>query len=157
MFFRTVSRHRAAAPTADASNPRKREPWMWMVMASTLGFLVTLVLNLAATIQVSIGNTGPALGHVSDQRMVTLATWGFLVPAVWGFNARWLPVFLGLDQLRSRFLFLALALDWAAILAEFAASFVVRGTAPVCGSGRRVRPAHRRTVVSARQDDGRPS
>ena len=46
MFFRTVSRHRAAVPAADASNPRKREPWMWIVMASTLGFLVTLVLNL---------------------------------------------------------------------------------------------------------------
>jgi len=120
MFFRTVSRHRAAAPAADASNPRKREPWMWMVMASTLGFLVTLSQNFAATIQVSIGNTGPALGHVSDQRMVTLATWGFLVPAVWGFNARWLPVFLGLDQPRPRFLFLALALAWTAILTEFA-------------------------------------
>ena len=120
MFFRTVSRHRAAAPAAEASNPRRREPWMWLVMASTLGFLVTLALNLSATIQVSIGNTGPALAHVSDQRLVTLATWGFLVPAVWGFNARWLPVFLGLDQPRPRFLFLALALAWTAILAEFA-------------------------------------
>jgi len=39
MFFRTVSRHRAAAPAAEASNPRRREPWMWLVMASTLGFL----------------------------------------------------------------------------------------------------------------------
>jgi uncharacterized protein involved in response to NO len=120
MFFRTVSRHRAAAPASDAATPHKREPWMWLVMASTLGFLVTLVLNLAATIQVSIGNTGPALAHVSDQRMVTLATWGFLVPAVWGFNARWLPVFLGLDQPRPRYLFLAPGLAWAAILAEFA-------------------------------------
>jgi len=121
VFFRTVSRHRAAASAADdASNPRKREPWMWLVMASTLGFLVTLALNLTATIQVSIGNTGPALAHVSDQRLVTLATWGFLVPAVWGFNARWLPVFLGLDQPRPRFLFLALAVAWTAILAEFA-------------------------------------
>jgi hypothetical protein len=57
---------------------------------------------------------------VLDQRVVTLATWCFLVPAVWGFNARWLPVFLGLDRPRPRFLFLALALAWAAILAEFA-------------------------------------
>jgi uncharacterized protein involved in response to NO len=128
MFFRTVSRHRAATPAADASNPRKREPWMWLVMASTLGFLVTLVLNFAATIQVSIGNTGPALAHVSDQRMVILATWGFLVPAVWGFNARWLPVFLGLDQPRPRFLFLALGLAWAAILAEFAGRLTLFAT-----------------------------
>ena len=92
---------------------------MLMVIGSTLGFLLTLVMNLIATLQVSISNTGPALGHVSDQRLVTLATWGFLVPAVWGFNARWLPVFLGLDQPRPRFLFLALGLGWAAILAEF--------------------------------------
>ncbi len=121
MFFRTVSRHRAAASAAaNASSRRKREPWMWLVMASTLGFLVTLVFNFATTILVSIGNTGPALAHASDQRLVTLATWGFLVPAVWGFNARWLPVFLGLEQPRPRFLFLALALAWAAILAEFA-------------------------------------
>jgi uncharacterized protein involved in response to NO len=90
------------------------------VIGSTLGFLVTLVMNLIATLQVSIDNTGPALAHEPDQRLVTLATWGFLVPAVWGFNARWLPVFLGLDQPRARFLFLSLGLAWAAILAEFA-------------------------------------
>jgi len=91
-----------------------------MVIGSTFGFLVTLVMNLFTTLQVSVSNTGPALAHVPDQRLVTLATWGFLVPAVWGFNTRWLPVFLGLDQPRSRFLFVAFGLAWAAILAEFA-------------------------------------
>ena len=121
LFFRTVSRHRPAPLAGGASTTSRRpEPWMLMVIGSTLGFLVTLVVNFAATLQVSINNTGPALGHVLDQRLVTLATWGFLVPAVWGFNARWLPVFLGLDRPRPRFLFLALALAWAAILAEFA-------------------------------------
>jgi hypothetical protein len=126
LFFRTVSRHRAASASSGAATaPRRPEAWMLMVMGSTLGFLVTLVVNFAATLQVSINNTGPALGHVADQRLVTLAAWGFLVPAVWGFNARWLPVFLGLDQPRPRFLFLALALAWAAILAEFAGQLTV--------------------------------
>jgi uncharacterized protein involved in response to NO len=126
LFFRTVSRHRSAAKASGtATISRRPEPWMLMVMGSTLGFLVTLLMNFAATLQVSINNTGPALGHMLDQRMVTLATWGFLVPAVWGFNARWLPVFLGLDQPRPRFLFLALGLAWAAILAEFAGQLVV--------------------------------
>jgi len=120
-FFRTVSSHRPPTqPASGATATRRRpEPWMLMVIGSTLGFLVTLVINLIATLQVSISNTGPALEHVSDQRLVTLATWGFLVPAVWGFNARWLPVFLGLDQPRPRFLFLAIGLGWAAILVEF--------------------------------------
>jgi hypothetical protein len=92
---------------------------MLLVICSALGFLVTLVMNLIATLQVSIDNTDPALAHVPDQRLITLATWGFLVPAVWGFNARWLPVFLGLSQPRPHFLFLAFGLAWAAILAEF--------------------------------------
>ncbi|MGZ6057455.1 MAG: hypothetical protein ACXWOV_18015, partial [Isosphaeraceae bacterium] len=120
VFFRTVSSHRPPTPAGGTTaTPRRPEPWMLMVIGSMLGFLVTLALNFIATLQASISNTGPALGHVSDQRLVTLATWGFLVPAVWGFNARWLPVFLGLDQPRPRFLFLALGLGWAAILAEF--------------------------------------
>ena len=92
---------------------------MLMVIGSTLGFLVTLVMNLIATLQVSMATRDPHWHMCPDQRLVTLATWGFLVPAVWGFNARWLPVFLGLDQPRPRFLFLALALGWTAILAEF--------------------------------------
>ena len=120
LFFQTVSSHRPAASTAELqSTSRKPEPWMLLVIGSTFGFLVTLLMNLIATIQVSIDNTGPAFAHVPDQRMITLATWGFLVPAVWGFNARWLPVFLGLGQPRPRFLFLAFGLAWAAILAEF--------------------------------------
>jgi hypothetical protein len=128
LFFRTISRHRAASRAGGANTTSRRpEAWMLMVMVmgSTLGFMVTLVVNFAATLQVSINNMGPALGHVADQRLVTLATWGFLVPAVWGFNTRWLPVFLGLDQPRPRFLFLALALAWAAILAEFAGQLIV--------------------------------
>ena len=121
LFFKTVSSHRPAPPAGEDTTTRRRpEPWMLMVIGSTFGFLVTLVINLVATVQVSLDNTGPALAHVADQRLVTLATWGFLVPAVWGFNARWLPVFLGLDQPRARFLFIAFGLAWVAILAEFA-------------------------------------
>ena len=49
MFFRTVSSHRPAAPVARAAAPRKPEPWMLLVMGSTFGFLVTLVMNFTAT------------------------------------------------------------------------------------------------------------
>ncbi len=66
----------------------------------------------------SLAGAGPALEHVPAQRLVTIATWGFLVPATLGFSARWLPVFLGLKQPRSRLLFLAFGLSWAAILAQ---------------------------------------
>ena len=31
--------------------------------------------------------------RILDQRFLMLAAWGFMVPFVWGFNAKWLPVF----------------------------------------------------------------
>jgi len=40
----------------------------------------------------------PEIPHWLDQRYLFLAAWGFPVLAVWGFNARWLPVFLGLRK-----------------------------------------------------------
>jgi hypothetical protein len=114
-FFRTVSGHRA---TQMAGRPpaatRGKEPWMLVVIASTVGFLVTLLANLAVTANVALRGTGPAIPMVLDQRLLMLPTWAFLVPTVWGFNARWLPVFLGLHSLRPRFLFAAVWFAWAA-------------------------------------------
>jgi hypothetical protein len=50
----------------------------------------------------------PVIPHWLDQRYLFLAAWGFPVLAVWGFNARWLPVFLGLREPSSRGLLAAL-------------------------------------------------
>jgi hypothetical protein len=49
-----------------------------------------------------------------------LATWGFLVPAVWGFNARWLTVFLGLETPRTVGIFGALGLSWIIVISALA-------------------------------------
>lgn len=111
-FFRTVSGHKAAG-VEGAARP-KREPWMLVVMASTFGFLVTLLANVAVTADAAIRGGGPAIAMVLDQRLLMLPTWLFLVPTVWGFNARWLPVFLGLRPLRRRFLYAAVAFGWLA-------------------------------------------
>jgi hypothetical protein len=51
--------------------------------------------------------------------LVALQTWGFLAPAIWGFNARWLPVFLGLGAPRIVPLFGALAAAWISLVAGF--------------------------------------
>lgn len=116
VFFRTVSGHR---PSVD--QPRRRpEPWMLMVMASTSGFLTSLVLNAVTDVALSWNGSEPALPHVLDQRLVALETWCFLTAAIWGFNARWLPVFLGLKAPNGRLLLTALGLAWGAMLAGFA-------------------------------------
>jgi len=114
IFFRTVSNHRAE-PASGA--PPKKEPWMMVVLASTLGFLVTLVANFASTIYLAIEGTSPALPLIIDQRLLGLPIWGFLVPTVWGFNARWLPIFLGLRTPRTTQLYAAVLAAWLAVFA----------------------------------------
>jgi hypothetical protein len=116
VFFVTVSGH---SPSGGKTR-RSPETWMLLVIASTLAFLAALAMNLTAVAQAAWSSTGPALPHGPHQRLIALQTWGILVPAIWGFNARWLPVFLGLDPPRSRSLFLALGAAWISILAGFA-------------------------------------
>lgn len=111
IFFRTVSRHR---PTGSGSGA-KREPWMFLVIASSFGFLASLVLNASAVSKLAWDGVQPALPHVVDQRIVALEVWCFLIPAIWGFNARWLPVFLGLKAPNGRLLFASLAAVWISV------------------------------------------
>ncbi|HZY71657.1 MAG TPA: hypothetical protein VFE22_00960 [Edaphobacter sp.] len=90
LFFYAVRRH---GPKATSSKP---EPWMRMVVASTICFLLTLAVNFVALLRQGMTGASPALPHVLDQMFVVLAVWGIIVPTVWGFNARWLPIFAGL-------------------------------------------------------------
>jgi hypothetical protein len=105
IFFFTVSRHKPSAPSA------KRKPietWMKLVIASTLAFLLALVVNQVETVVLALTAAHPEIPHWLDQRYLFLAGWGFPVLAVWGFNARWLPVFLGLGEPHGRKLMMAM-------------------------------------------------
>lgn len=113
IFFRAVSGHKRL-PSA------KRKPiemWMVAVIVATCGFLAALIFNLAATIYIAKTGSDPAFPHKMDQRYLVLLGWGMMAPMVWGFTARWVPVFLGLAQPLERWLLAALALDFAGILA----------------------------------------
>ncbi|MGA9627431.1 MAG: NnrS family protein [Bryobacteraceae bacterium] len=96
LFFATVSGHRSRpAPGV----PRTTiEPWMKLVIASTAGFLLALLMNQVESVHLALASAHPEVPHWLDQRYLFLAAWGFPVLAVWGFNARWLPVFLGLRK-----------------------------------------------------------
>ena len=103
VFFRTVSGHKNPA-----ESPKKpRAPWMVLVVGGSLGFLLTLLLNVAAASDAAWRGTGPAIAHGIDQRMLFVPAWAFLVPTVWGFNARWLPLFIGLREPNGRLLRIA--------------------------------------------------
>lgn len=111
IFFFSVRTHRRAG------GANKRETWTILVMASTLGFLASLLANAVLAVVVSSRGAGPALAHAIDQRFLVLCTWGFLVPAIWGFNTKWLPVFLGLRPPIERWLLIALAANTAGVAA----------------------------------------
>jgi uncharacterized protein involved in response to NO len=105
IFFVTVSHHKAQ------SAPTKRAPietWMKLVIAATVAFLLALILNQVETMVLAATSGHPVIPHWLDQRYLFLAAWGFPVLAVWGFNARWLPVFLGIHEPSSSGLMTAL-------------------------------------------------
>jgi hypothetical protein len=105
IFFVTVSHHKSQ-PARTKRAPI--ETWMKLVIAGTVAFLLALIFNQVETVVLAATCEHPVIPHWLDQRYLFLAAWGFPVLAVWGFNARWLPVFLGLREPSSRGLLAAL-------------------------------------------------
>jgi uncharacterized protein involved in response to NO len=115
IFFRAVSQHRA-----ESSGKKSLDPWIWVVICASIGLLLSLVANLAACFYVAFYGASPALSHSLDQRFLVLVAWGFLVPFVWGFSAKWMTVFLGLKPIRPRLLLSALTVNSAGIILALA-------------------------------------
>ncbi|HET9840343.1 MAG TPA: NnrS family protein [Candidatus Angelobacter sp.] len=113
LFLISVKNHRVRGP----SQQHERAPvWIISVLAGTVGFGAALLLNLVLAIYVSVYDTGPAFPLIFEARFLTLVAYAFIVPTVWGFSARWLPVFLGLKPLREWALRYALLFSIAGVL-----------------------------------------
>lgn len=110
MFAKSVSSHKSSF------EDRGIETWVQVVMGASAGFFLALLVNLAATSYLAEVGMGPAFPHIFDQRYLVLLTWGFLVPFVWGFSAKWLPVFLGLQRLQEDWLWRAFLLNAAGVV-----------------------------------------
>lgn len=120
LFYAFVRRHRPPART-------QPESWMPVVVASTIVFLIALVVNGALLVWLAFTGSSPALPHVLDQQFVTLTVWGILVPTIWGFNARWLPIFAGLEKPNGKLLLAAYFLSVAGVVATFLGSLPTAG------------------------------
>lgn len=120
LFFHTVSGHRSEAPT---SGKLPFEPWVFVVIAGTLGLMGTLLANFGASLYQAFAGNSPAFSPEFDQRYLVLAAWGFMVPFVWGFSAKWLPVFLGLRSPHMRRLLTATSLNAGGVLAALFGQF----------------------------------
>ncbi len=106
IFFRTVSGHRPAD-----SEKKQLEPWVFVVIAGTVGLMLALLVNLGVSAFLALRATAPEIPASFDQKFLVLETWGFLVPFVWGFSAKWLPIFLGLQAPRGTLLLWAVGVN----------------------------------------------
>jgi uncharacterized protein involved in response to NO len=129
IFFQAVASHRPSG-----GSPKPLEPWIFVVVAATLGLLASLLLNLGASFQLALNADSPAFPHLFDQRYLIVSTWGFIVPMIWGFSARWLPVFMGLRPLRNSPLLLALAFNILGVILGFLEHFFVAGVFLLVGA-----------------------
>jgi uncharacterized protein involved in response to NO len=112
-FYISVRKHRPA------STGTKDTAWMRLVACATLTFLIALAVNGWLLFEQATCGSSPARPHVVDQQFVVLAVWGALVPTIWGFNARWLPVFLGLQTPNQAALYAAYVLSIVGIITTF--------------------------------------
>lgn len=110
IFFAIVSQHKPKD-----TGKKTLEPWGLVVMSATIGFLVSLGANLAESVRLALHGVDPAFPHNFDQRYLALLGWGFLVPFIWGFSAKWMRVFLGLRPVRPGFLFAAVILAFLGV------------------------------------------
>ena len=128
IFFRTISGHRPQDGKATL------DKWIFVVIAGSAGLLLSLLINFGACLVLALRGNSPEVPLSFDQRLLVLQTWGFLVPFVWGFSAKWLPVFLGLRPLRERALLCCLALNSTGVVFALcgwmrtAAVFLILGT-----------------------------
>jgi hypothetical protein len=122
IFLKSVSRHRSAAPQASGGRPPL---WVLSVLLGTLGFGIGLTMNLLAATYVSLYGTAPAFPNGFETRFLTLLLYAFIVPTIWGFSARWLPVFLGLQPVNESLLRTALGLSITGVVLAQAGFFQV--------------------------------
>lgn len=128
IFFRTVSGHRP-----QESGKSKLEEWVLVVVAGSVGLLLALLINFGVALFLGLRGASPEVPAEFDQRFLVLQTWGFLVPFVWGFSAKWLPVFLGVRPVRGRVLLQAVALNYAGVVAAFAGWMTAASLALITG------------------------
>ena len=120
IFFLAMRQHRPATPKEDGDT--RLPVWLLSVMVGTSGFMLGLLINLGAALYVSFYGVQPVFPAALEWRLLALLVYMFIVPTVWGFSARWLPVFLGLrapSELRLRGSLVLMAIGAAFALAGF--------------------------------------
>jgi uncharacterized protein involved in response to NO len=116
LFIAAASEHKL--PERVQSKPAKprMELWMVSVLMGTAGLAALVIFNFVECVRLAVNGTLLAFPHALDQKYLVLLAWGFLVPVVWGFSARWLPAFLAIARPSAPVFCTALILDLIGVL-----------------------------------------
>lgn len=116
LFLAAASQHKPSEPAPGSHAKRRMELWMISVLLGTVGLTALVIFNFVECVRLAASGTLLAFPHGLDQKYLVLLAWGFLVPVVWGFSARWLPTFLAIAKPHPRLFREALILDVAGVL-----------------------------------------
>jgi hypothetical protein len=116
LFLAAASRHKLPAQAQGKREKTRMELWMVSVLLGTAGLAAVVIFNFVECVRLAMDGTQLAFPHTLDQKYLVLLAWGFLVPVVWGFSARWLPSFLAIAKPNARLFREALILDLAGVL-----------------------------------------
>jgi hypothetical protein len=120
LFLSAASHHKLPEPAQGNHAKPNMEPWMVSVLLGTAGLAAAVIFNFVECLRLALQGTLLSFPHALDQKYLVLMGWGFIVPVVWGFSARWLPAFLAIPKPDTPKLRLALALNLLGVLSGVA-------------------------------------
>jgi len=98
LFLYAASHHKLSEGAEGKTAKTPMELWMVAVLVGTAGLAAAVIFNFIECLLLAIQGTMLSFPHALDQKYLVLLGWGFLVPVVWGFSARWLPAFLSIPK-----------------------------------------------------------
>jgi uncharacterized protein involved in response to NO len=116
LFLLAASHHKLAASAQGSNAKAPMELWMVSVLIGTAGLASAVTFNFVECVRLGLQGGLRSFPHSLDQRYLVLLGWGFVVPVVWGFSARWLPAFLATSKPNVHWFRAALSLVVAGVL-----------------------------------------
>ncbi len=116
LFLFAASHHKRPASPQGNKTKTPMELWMVSVLIGTAGLASAVIFNFVECVRLGLQGGLRSFPHSLDQKYLALLGWGFVVPVVWGFSARWLPTFLAISKPDDRLFRVALGLDAAGVL-----------------------------------------
>jgi uncharacterized protein involved in response to NO len=115
-FLSAASHHKLPASVQGSKAKVPMELWMVSVLIGTAGLASAVIFNFVECLRLGLQGGLRSFPHSLDQKYLVLLGWGFVVPVVWGFSARWLPAFLATSKPKVHWFRAALCLVVAGVL-----------------------------------------